>query len=220
MENDSGYVNRLQQMKDIFRLSVIALFLLVFSIISLITYRNKTAQKNIRRIQYSTNLNSPSPTNPTISPTTIPDDAIFNEVPALYSGLSWQLVSKENQKLNNPGIFAEKNKEAVSVSLPGNEWVAESSGEHDFNIEDYYQNALKGWSTNIPSFSISDVKFNVISAGGPFGSTLGLFIIRDNKLRIVNTNNYLPNYGVNKDKEYHVFVSDIMTQQELLNLVK
>ena len=57
IEEDKSYINRLQQMKDIIKLSSIALILIVWSIVSFIAYQNKKLKEKISESQPSPTTN-------------------------------------------------------------------------------------------------------------------------------------------------------------------
>ncbi len=174
----------------------------------------------------------------TVTPT--PDPFGFS-IPSLPTNLEWKIVTKGEERSDFPDlVWHAKNWEREGdIELPGTERLAiiniiselegselEKRGITTFE-SDYRMELLKrGWDGSCPSFYIYDYIFCTIGGGGVGLSINGFYKKIGDKIQIVNVSQGLPSASRQGDVsiyphkiEFRIFISEVMSEEELLKLI-
>lgn len=163
-------------------------------------------------------------------------------VPPLPTNLEWRIVSKDEERSDYPDLVWHTNnwRRKGEIELPGTESLAVinvTSGSEEIELEkrrittftsDYRIELVKrGWNGSCPSFKVDEYIFCTASGGGVGLNLEGFYKKIGDKVQIVNITQGLPPGSSQGDIDmyphniqFRVFISEVISESELLKLIR
>ena len=139
------------------------------------------------------------------------------DIPILYPGYDWNPVAGGEIILKEDVLYSVDG----TLSLKGQEWVAKYGTDKlpevgfyrtDNNFEIYYRTELVEKRKWVDEINLEDIDIGVFQEDGPLGSSNGYIYQSENNIRVIQYENKL--------NEYRVFVSEVVSLDDLLLRIK